>query len=312
MKTSRPLDGLAEFRQFVLFLGRDTTGTLAAKSFPAWMRLFDADCELVCINMSPDSGDQEYVSLLARVRDLKGCAGMMVTSHKVRLYQAAHTSFDRSSSDVELLEEVGGVVVSDKRVVAVSPDAAGFRDEFRQHVNTTSAVDIIVLGGGGASRAIALVASALPNVRRIAVTEIDSRRRSELQRWVAWLRIRGVNKPIDILPAEANNELTSNAAPGALVVNASGLGKDSAGSPISRKVKFPFGSIVWDLNYRGELTFLDHANDQADKRDLFVMDGFSLFVKNWTWLLECALGKKLNDQARKMLWQTTQLTRNED
>ena len=131
MEAFLALDDLHGSRRFMAFLGRDTTGSLAVSSFPAWMRLFDADCELVGLNMPADSSNQAYVNLLRRLAESKGCIGMQVTNHKVRLYHAAHQCFDRCSSDVNLLEEVGGVVVSDGRLVAVSPDATGLRTKNR-------------------------------------------------------------------------------------------------------------------------------------------------------------------------------------
>ena len=207
-----------------------------------------------------------------------------------------------------LQEHVGDP--AEDRLIGVSPDAAALRLELGGYLSTGSSIEMVLLGGGGASRAIALVSSALPQVRRITITEIDARRRDELKQWAEKLKAHGVERRIDILAAEANDEVTSNASEGALIVNASGMGKDMAGSPISRKVKFPRGSVVWDMNYRGELAFLAYAYDQAETRDLRVRDGFALFIRNWTWLLESILGKTLDDQARTVLWKTTQVIRN--
>ena len=43
--------------------------------------------------------------------------------------------------------------------------------------------------------------------------------------------------------------------PGSLVVNGTGLGKDRPGSPLPSPAPWPRGALVWDFNYRGELTF---------------------------------------------------------
>jgi shikimate 5-dehydrogenase len=37
---------------------------------------------------------------------------------------------------------------------------------------------------------------------------------------------------------------------------------------------FPQGSVVWELNYRGDLTFLHQARAQQATRDLHVYDGW--------------------------------------
>ena len=57
------------------------------------------------------------------------------------------------------------------------------------------------------------------------------------------------------------DQLISTAQPASLIVNATGLGKDRPGSPASRQVRFPASSVVWDLNYRGDLRFLDLARE---------------------------------------------------
>ena len=70
--------------------------------------------------------------------------------------------------------------------------------------------------------------------------------------------------------------------PGSLVVNATGLGKDAPGSPITDGAQFPDGGFVWDFNYRGDLLFLDQASLQKQKRSLTLVDGWDYFVIGWT------------------------------
>jgi shikimate 5-dehydrogenase len=69
---------------------------------------------------------------------------------------------------------------------------------------------------------------------------------------------------------------------GSLVINATGLGKDAPGSPLSDAAVFPRKGIVWDLNYRGDLIFLDQARRQAADRELQVEDGWTYFLYGWT------------------------------
>ncbi|KEP73786.1 hypothetical protein HR12_37330 [Microbacterium sp. SUBG005] len=45
---------------------------------------------------------------------------------------------------------------------------------------------------------------------------------------------------------------------------------------------FPQNGVAWDLNYRGDLVFLDQARAQADARALQVEDGWTYFVHGWT------------------------------
>jgi shikimate 5-dehydrogenase len=77
----------------------------------------------------------------------------------------------------------------------------------------------------------------------------------------------GVDVPIDyvLAPKQTDNDAILNQLkPGSLVVNATGLGKDAPGSPISYNGQFPERGIVWELNYRGQLVFLNQARASAD------------------------------------------------
>jgi shikimate dehydrogenase len=65
-------------------------------------------------------------------------------------------------------------------------------------------------------------------------------------------------------------------------VNATGMGKDRAGSPLSPSVAFPEGGYVWDFNYRGSLDFLVQARSQQANRSLVVEDGWRYFIHGWT------------------------------
>ena len=69
---------------------------------------------------------------------------------------------------------------------------------------------------------------------------------------------------------------------GSLVVNATGLGKDGPGSPITDAATFPERGLVWDFNYRGELRFLQQAHAQEVEKSLRIEDGWDYFVIGWS------------------------------
>ena len=70
--------------------------------------------------------------------------------------------------------------------------------------------------------------------------------------------------------------------PGSLVINATGLGKDAPGSPLTDAADFPERGIVWELNYRGDLVFLDQARAQSAAKNLTLVDGWTYFLHGWT------------------------------
>lgn len=67
-----------------------------------------------------------------------------------------------------------------------------------------------------------------------------------------------------------------------IVVNATGLGKDGTGAPLTHAVCFPDGGLIWEFNYRGDLVFLDQARVQVTTRNLTVHDGWVYFIHGWT------------------------------
>jgi shikimate 5-dehydrogenase len=78
------------------------------------------------------------------------------------------------------------------------------------------------------------------------------------------------------------DDLLAALPPESLVVNATGMGKDRPGSPISDNARFPDRAVVWEFNYRGSLEFLQQARAQQAERGLVVEDGWRYFVHGWS------------------------------
>jgi shikimate 5-dehydrogenase len=83
-----------------------------------------------------------------------------------------------------------------------------------------------------------------------------------------------------------NDRLLAALPSSSLVVNGTGMGKDIPGSPVSDAATFPERGLVWELNYRGELDFLQQARRQEQARGLTVEDGWRYFVHGWTAAIE--------------------------
>jgi shikimate 5-dehydrogenase len=67
-----------------------------------------------------------------------------------------------------------------------------------------------------------------------------------------------------------------------VVINATGMGKDRPGSPVTDEARFPVDGVAWELNYRGALDFLHQAEAQRDTRGGTVEDGWLYFLHGWT------------------------------
>jgi shikimate 5-dehydrogenase len=150
--------------------------------------------------------------------------------------------------------------------------------------NTSS--EALVLGAGGSSIALAtyMLDSKHGQNRpaRILVTDRNSERLHEIEHIHHQLTpSTAVEYHLAAQPAD-NDALMAKLKAASLVVNATGLGKDAPGSPISEAAQFPQNGFAWEFNYRGNLVFLDQARAQKQTRQLHVEDGWLYFIHGWT------------------------------
>ena len=80
----------------------------------------------------------------------------------------------------------------------------------------------------------------------------------------------------------AADQIVGRLPPSSLVVNATGMGKDRPGSPVTEEVRFPEQGLVWEFNYRGSREFLQYAGRQQEERSLRIEDGWRYFVHGWS------------------------------
>ena len=147
--------------------------------------------------------------------------------------------------------------------------------------------DVLCLGAGGAAIAISVCLARAPAEhgypRRILLTDIAPERLESIRRIHARL-----DTPIafeyHLARSTAENDaLLDSLAPGSLVINATGLGKDRPGSPLSADARFPKDGLVWELNYRGQRDFMRQAAWRKRKRGtLTIEDGWRYFLHGWT------------------------------
>ena len=93
-----------------------------------------------------------------------------------------------------------------------------------------------------------------------------------------------------------NDLLMSRLPDRSIVINATGMGKDLPGSPVTDAGMFPRDGIAWEFNYRGELDFLHQALRQVDSRSLKVEDGWIYFVHGWSQVVAQVLHIDLTPQ----------------
>jgi shikimate 5-dehydrogenase len=153
------------------------------------------------------------------------------------------------------------------------------------HFAKTSAA-LFAMGAGGSS--IALTWHMMKRERgedrpsRIIVSDRDPSRLNEIRRIHQEIGSGIRTDYVSAARAEDNESVLRDLPTGSVIINATGLGKDKPGSPLTDAVRFPEKAIVWDLNYRGDLVFLDQAKAQQAARNLQIENGWTYFIHGWT------------------------------
>ena len=134
--------------------------------------------------------------------------------------------------------------------------------------------------GAGMAVAAALLADGTSKWT-VTVTDVVETRLARAERILSRLSVRDRARLLGASGSDGNDRVVEDAPPGSVINNATGMGKDAPGSPVSARISFPEGGLVWDLNYLGELLFLDQARAQARDLGLRVEDGRRLLMHGW-------------------------------
>ncbi|MGI5216073.1 shikimate dehydrogenase family protein [Plantactinospora sp. CA-290183] len=271
------------------FVGVTTGSSSINRVFPSWAEILGLPTDrLLGHDLPLDADDLAYRALVRRIRDDPAHRGALVTTHKLRLYQAAHHLFDELDDFARLCGEISSIAKRDGRLLghAKDPLTAGLAlEEFlpAEHFAATGA-EVICLGAGGAGTALVwYLTQRADRPARIVCTDTDPGRLAQLravaqrggipERLIGYVHVTG---PYDV------PELLDAAPEGSLVVNATGLGKDRPGSPLPAGTTLPRHGYAWEFNYRGSLEFLHQARAQAAERGVTVVDGWRYFIHGWS------------------------------
>ncbi len=280
------------------FIGVTTAQSSIMRVFPQWASHLGLDAGIAGIDFAPHAPAAAYREAVAFLKADPLSKGALVTTHKLDLFAACRDLFDEIGPHAALMDEVSCLSKRDGRLVAEAKDpvTAGLALEAllpHRHFARTGA-DMLVMGAGGSAIAMTWYlmdpARGTDRPSRIVVTDVLAERLNHMR---AIHHAVGAGVSVDyvhVSGAEENDRVLARLAPGALVVNATGLGKDRPGSPLTDAARFPVGGLVWELNYRGDLVFLDQARAQMHERGLILADGWTYFVHGWTQVIGDVFG----------------------
>lgn len=287
--TSSPTAQDHDVQGYMGFVGVSTAASSIMDVFPRWADILDLPTRtLVGHDLPVDAAPAQYVALIEQIRDDPAHRGALITTHKMNVYAAASDLFDELDPFAVSCAEISSVSKRDGALIGRAKDpitAALALEEFlpADHFGATGA-EVLIFGAGGAGTALswALAERAdLPS--RIVVTAIDDDKLDHLRAVHAEHGTPdGLIDCVRVDSIEDSRRLLESMSSGALIVNATGLGKDRPGSPLPHGATFPEGAYVWEFNYRGSLEFLHQARAQADARNLTVVDGWRYFIHGWS------------------------------
>src|SRR5262249_23806534 len=186
--------------------------------------------------------------------------GGLVTTHKIDLYKACRQIFDSIDPHAEAMGEISSILKRSGNLYArvLDPESSGLALEAflpPDHWRKTGA-EVFILGAGGSARALTWhLAQRRHGANRpsaIHVADVCKPRVDHLKKLHASWNTETALKCHLVSESSSADSILGSLKPGSLIVNATGLGKDAPGSPLSDQAKFPMKSFAWEFNYRGD------------------------------------------------------------
>jgi len=299
--------------RLVLFVGVNTSGSVAHAVFGRWAAVLGRPWALRSIDLPATTPPEAFRGLVSAMRRNPSVDGAVITAHKLRVYRACGPDLDRRDWLTGITHEINALATGPV-LAGYARDAVSLAHVLPVLIRSTGVgtardLHVLCLGAGGAATALLLAlyldtdpgagvaagqgAEPGPEAgagRRagtglredppasVTFADVDPRALTDLRavaaragispRQLSFIHVRE--------PADCDALVASLRSPG-LVVNATGLGKDIPGSPVTDRARFGPDILAWDLNYRGDLAFLRHAAAAGAR----TMDGWDYFVAGW-------------------------------
>ncbi len=229
------------------FVGVTTAKSSIMTVFPAWAEFLGLDAEMRGIDLPLHADPAAYREVVSFIRDDPNSLGALVTTHKIDLFKAARDLFDEIDPHARLMDETSCISKREGRLVCHAKDPItsglaldGFLPE--RHFERTGA-ELFSMGAGGSTIALTWhmmqASRGADRPSRVVVSNRSQGRLDEIRRIHDAI---GSDVPVDYVLAprpEDNDAVLASLAPGSLVINATGLGKDAPGSPLSDAAVFP-------------------------------------------------------------------------
>jgi len=273
------------------FIGVTTGKSSINQVFPLWMKILGRP-EIVIegIDLKIHDTAQAYRAAVAQIKYDPLSLGALVTTHKIDLYNAAKDRFEYLDPYAQICGEMSSISkrgkaleghAKDPITAGLSLDAIIGKDYFGR---TGGEVLCFGAGGSGVATALHLInkTEAADRPKRFVFTNRSQWRIDHARQMISALKTDIEFEYIKTEDPKVNDAVMEKMRPYSVVINSTGMGKDTPGSPISWEGKVPMDAVAWEFNYRGELDFMHQALAQVQSRRVKVEDGWVYFVHGWT------------------------------
>ena len=271
------------------FIGVTTGQSSIMRIVPIWAKALGIQGCLKGIDIAIHAPAEDYRAAVEFIRSDPLSLGALVTTHKIDLLNACRDLFDELDPYAQQFGEISSISKRDGRLWghAKDPISVGLAlDSFlpAEHWQKYPEAQACVLGAGGSALAVcAYLAHEKHGDAVPARIQMDNRSVGRLAEAVHLLGNSRVQMSFNLCPIPEWNDRIVEALPeGSLVINATGMGKDRPGSPLTDKCRFPMNGVIWEFNYRGSLEFMHQAEAQREERGLQIENGWTYFIHGWT------------------------------
>ena len=273
------------------FIGVTTTKSSIMKVFPLWMKILGRE-EVVMEGVDCKIHDvpEVYRRAVAQIKYDPLSLGSLVTTHKIDLLNAARDMFDFLDPYALITGEVSSISKLEGRLEGHAKDpitsGASLDAIIEPGYFARTHAEVLCFGAGGSGVATLLhLINKKDRGDRPSKFTFVNRSQGRLDHAKEMVGGLITDIAIDYIcnsdPA-INDKIMAKFPPHSIIINATGMGKDTPGSPITWNGKFPMNSISWEFNYRGELDFLHQSLAQVESRSIKVENGWLYFVHGWT------------------------------
>jgi shikimate dehydrogenase len=305
--------------QYFTFVGVTTGQSSIMRIFPKWRDILHLgdDVEMEGCDLPIHADQARYREVVEKIRSDPHHMGGLVTTHKIDLYHATQELFDWVDRYAALCGEVSCIAKRNGELWGWAKDPISSGRSLDRILGpgyfgrTGGYVLCFGAGGSGVASTLHLMTrlDSADRPERIIVTNRSHGRLENLEALHEKLDSDAVVEYVHTSDPRDNDSIMERLPPGSLVINATGMGKDSPGSPISDAGVFPRDGIAWELNYRGELQFLHQAWRQRSDRSLTVEDGWGYFILGWTSVMEEVFERPIGEQDLEVLSQAAAFAR---